>query len=175
MADLVRKERSKSHCRGRGIISVLQFRFISFQPTKIAEQHPDVRSVKLSIPANFCSRTGNKVWGKQTNCWLWAKCRSLTLQTIYFSRQKLPTLLRNTVLQWLDLNVTPGLRITEHFSWCLNGWLVPGEFSALEALSLRCTEVEEKTLWIQNASPHLWTSTALFSLLIFSVIIRLFT
>lgn len=161
-----------SHTAGGEIVSVLQFRFISFQLTQIAGQHPGIQSIKLSIPAAFCSRTRNKVWGNQTNCWLWAKCSSLTLQTICFSRRKLPTLLRNTVLQWLALKVTPGLRISGYFSWCLNGWLVPGEFSALEALSLRCTEVQEKALWIQNASPHLRTSNALFSLLIFSLITR---
>lgn len=169
VADLGRKESSKSHCRSRGIISVLQFRFISFQPTKIAEQHPCLQSVKLSIPADFCSRTGNKVWGKQTNCWLWAKCSSLTLQTIYFSRQKLLTLLGNRVLQWLDLNVTPGLRITGHFSWWLAGtW----EIFCSGILSLRCTEVKEKALRIQSASHHLWISSALFSLVILSVITR---
>ena len=50
---------------------------------------------------NFSNRTENKVWGNQTNSWLWAKCGSLTLQITYFSTWKLSSLLRNTVLQWL--------------------------------------------------------------------------
>lgn len=58
----------QSHTAGGEMISVLRFRFISFQPTQIAGQHPGIPSVKLSTPAAFCSRTGNKVWGNQTNC-----------------------------------------------------------------------------------------------------------
>lgn len=141
----------RSHTAGGEIISVLQFRFISFHLTQIAGQHPGIQSIKLSIPAAFCSRTGNKVWGNQTNCWLWAKCSSLTLQTIYFSRRKLPTLLRNTVLQWLALKVTPGLRISGYFSWCLNGWLdgiPPREMVRTFSPPKSCVAWRMSRLWV---------------------------
>lgn len=114
-ADLERMESSCSQCRSREITSVFQFRIFSFQPTQAAEQRPSIQSAKLSMRyQNFSGRTENKIWGNQTSSWLWAGCGSLTLRTTYFSTWKSPGLLRNTVPQWLDLNGTQGLRITEY-------------------------------------------------------------
>lgn len=81
----------------------------------------------------------------------------------HFSAWKLSSLFRNTVLQRLNLNTTPGLRITEGGAGVSShGCLAPGESSALEMLSVRCNGVQEKALWIQTPSPLQQISNAFF-------------